>query len=366
MSKPRVSIVIVNWKTPRLLAGCLRSLLKDPAARTDFELLVVDNNSGDGSVEMLRRDFPFVTTIANQDNVGFGRACNQVIPDAKGRYVLLLNPDTVVVDQAISKLADFMDANGDCGGAGPKILNADGTLQLSCRRSFPSPAVAFFRLTYLSVLFPRHPAIARYNLTYADANQEMEVDALSGSCMMVRMAAIQQIGLLDEDIFMYGEEIDWCWRLKQAGWTVNYVPAATVYHYHGASSRFRRVGATINLHKGMEVFYRKHHSQKHHALFNAMVYAAIWMRACVFVILSWLQNLLPDKEPSETGVFAAHSEETPNLPLATASSWAADPIDCLPTSPALSGKGASANLPANEALRNSLSPSPESTPRPVR
>lgn len=310
MSKPRVSIVIVNWKTPRLLAGCLRSVLKDPRALHDFEFLVVDNNSGDGSVEMLRSQFPFVTTIANSENVGFGRACNQVIPTASGKYVFLLNPDTVVVEQAISKLADYMDSNPKCGAAGPKILNPDGTLQLSCRRSFPSPAVAFFRMTYLSVLFPKHPAFAKYNLTWADPDQEIEVDALSGSGMMVRKRAIDQIGLLDEAIFMYGEEIDWCWRLKQGGWTVNYVPAGVMYHYHGASSRFRRVGATINLHKGMEVFYRKHHSQRHTALFNWFVYAAIWLRAGVFVVLSALQNFIPAKEePGESGIFAENIKE---------------------------------------------------------
>lgn len=304
MSKPRVSIVIVNWKTPELLAGCIRSLTKDPAWKSDFEFLIVDNNSGDGSVEMLRKEFPFATTIANSDNVGFARACNQVIPDSRGKYVLLLNPDTVATGTVISDLADYMDANPNCGGAGPKILNPDGSLQLSCRRSFPTPAVAFFRFTYLSVLFPNHPAFAKYNITYADPDTQIEVDALSGSCMMVRREAIDEIGLLDEDIFMYGEEIDWCWRLKQAGWTVNYVPSSPVYHYHGASSRFRRVGATINLHKGMEVFYRKHQAKSHSALFNCLVYAAIWARACVFVMLSMLQNLLPQKEPVSHGVFA--------------------------------------------------------------
>lgn len=278
--------------------------MNDRAWKRDFELLVVDNDSGDGSVAMLRRDFPFVATIANQDNVGFARACNQVIPRAKGDYILLLNPDTVVMENAISLMATYMDSNPKCGGAGPKILNPDGTLQLSCRRSFPTPAVAFFRFTYLSMLFPNHPAFAKYNLTFADPDQEIEVDALSGSCMMVRKTAIDEIGLLDEDIFMYGEEIDWCWRLKQAGWTVNYFPGSTVYHYHGASSRFRRVGATINLHKGMEVFYRKHQAKSHSLLFNWLVYAAIWVRGAMFIMLSVLQNLLPSKEPATHGIFA--------------------------------------------------------------
>ncbi|MBX9687390.1 MAG: glycosyltransferase family 2 protein [Candidatus Obscuribacterales bacterium] len=295
MSKPRVSLVVVNWKTPVLLAGALRSVLADPRSE-EFEIFVVDNNSADGSVEMLRRDFPSVITIENQDNVGFGRACNQVIPLAKGDYVLLLNPDTVVVESAVSKMADYLERHEKCGAVGPKVLNPDGSLQLACRRSFPTPEAAFYRLTYLSRIFPKNPVFARYNLTNADPDQELEVDALSGSCMMLRNTAIERIGLLDEDIFMFGEDIDWCWRLKEAGWSVRYYPAAVVYHYHGASSRFRRIGATINLHKGMEVFYKKHLASKYWAPFNGLVYSAIWFRALIFIMLSFVQNLLPSKK----------------------------------------------------------------------
>jgi len=171
------------------------------------------------------------------------------------------------------------------------VLNLDGSLQLACRRSFPTPKASFYRLTYLSRLFPKHPEFAKYNLTYADPDAIWKLDSLSGSCMMVRKEAIDAIGLLDEDIFMFGEDIDWCWRLKEAGWKVVYMPTGSVYHYHGASSRLRRVGATINLHKGMEVFYRKHHSAHYPSLFNALVYSAIWFRAAVFVVLSIVLNL---------------------------------------------------------------------------
>lgn len=308
VSKPRVSIVVVNWKTPRLLAGALRSVLADGNFR-QFEIFVVDNNSGDGSVEMLHRDFPSVITVANKDNVGFAVACNQVIPEAKGEYVLLLNPDTVVVDEAISKLADYLDQNPSCAAVGPKVLNPDGTLQLACRRSFPTPEAAFYRLTYLSRIFPENPVFARYNLTNADPDLELEVDALSGSCMMVRKSCIDKIGLLDEDIFMFGEDIDWCWRLKKNGWSVRYLPTAVVYHYHGASSRFRRVGATINLHKGMEVFYRKHLAAKYWLPFNIAVYSAIWFRAGVFILLSILQDALSKKESGVCERDVAASDE---------------------------------------------------------
>lgn len=305
---PKVSIVIINWKTPDLLAGCLRSIIEH-TKNISYETFVVDNNSADGSVEMIRWHFPETKLTANDTNVGFAAACNQVIPSARGEYILLLNPDTLLVDNSISTLALYMDNNPQCGAAGPKVLNPDGTLQLACRRAFPTPKASFYRLTYLSKLFPRHPEFARYNLTYADPDQEMPVDALSGSCMMVRNSAVKRIGLLDEDIFMFGEDIDWCWRLKQDGWTVNYVPAARIYHYHGASSRFRRVGATINLHKGMEVFYRKHFAGSRSPLINLFIYAAIWLRAGIFIMLSCLQNMFP-QNTKKLPVFSPNNEQS--------------------------------------------------------
>jgi GT2 family glycosyltransferase len=294
MPDARVSIIIVNWRTPRLLAACLDSLLLDPR-HNQFEFIVVDNYSNDGSVEMLAQQYPFVHVIANSENLGFSKACNQAIPQAQGQYVLLLNPDTVVAQAAVSALADFMEADSACGAAGPKVLNPDGTLQLACRRSFPDPLAAFFRITYLSRLFPRHQLFARYNLTYADPDSTLEVDALSGSCMMVKREAVEQVGLLDEDIFMFGEDIDWCWRIKQVGWKICYFPSAVVYHYHGAASRLRPVGTTINLHKGMEVFYRKHMAPNQWPVFNALVYTAIWSRAAVFILLRMLGNLRPSR-----------------------------------------------------------------------
>ena len=292
MRKPRVSVVIVNWKTPELLARCLQSIKLEPQA-DDFEVWVVDNNSGDNSVEMLKSGFPYVRLIENKDNLGFSKACNQAIPESLGEYVLLLNPDTEVKDGAIGKLSDYLAEHPECGAVGPKVLNTDGTLQLACRRSFPSVKAAFFRVTYLSRLFPKNKTLSEYNLTFQDPDKTVEVDALSGSCMMVRRQAIDKIGLLDEDIFMFGEDIDWCWRIKQAGWSVFYLPSAVIYHVHGASSRLRPVGATINLHKGMEVFYRKHLAANHSPIFNAFVYAAIWARALLFILVNLVRGLVP-------------------------------------------------------------------------
>jgi len=288
----KVSIVIVNWRTPQLLRDCLQSINNDQN-KDFFEICVIDNNSGDESLTILNREFPDVEVIANKNNVGFSKACNQAIPVAKGDYVLLLNPDTIVVDNAISELAHFLDRNPRCGAVGPKVLNEDGSLQLACRRSFPSPAAAFFRLTYLSKLFPNHPIFGKYNLTYIDPDKATAVDALSGSCMMVRKTIIDKIGLLDEDIFMFGEDIDWCWRIKQGGWEVFYNPQAVIYHAHGAASRLRPIGATFDLHKGMEVFYRKHLAKDYWPIFNKLVYLAIHLRAWIFVLVNLIKVQIP-------------------------------------------------------------------------
>ncbi len=177
----------------------------------------MDNDSGDESVEMLKTRYPHVKLIENKDNLGFSKACNQAIPESHGEFVLLLNPDTEVKDGAIGKLAQYLEEHPECGAVRPKVLNTDGTLQLACRRSFPSVKAAFFRVTYLSRLFPKSKTLSEYNLTFQDPDKTVEVDALSGSCMMVRRQAIDKIGLLDEDIFMFGEDIDWCWRIKQGG-----------------------------------------------------------------------------------------------------------------------------------------------------
>jgi GT2 family glycosyltransferase len=289
-SQKRVSIIIVNWKTPKLLASCLDSIFQD-ANSGDFEICVVDNDSQDESLDLIQNHYGSVHLIANTSNVGFSKAVNQAIPVTSGKYILLLNPDTHVQDQAISKLADFMDLNQDCGACGPRVLNPDGSLQLACRRSFPDPWVSLARLTYLSRLFPNNKSFAQYNLTFEDENKLLEVDALSGSAMMVRRDVIDQIGLLDEEIFMYGEDIDWCWRVKEHGYKVFYIPEARVYHFHGASSRLRPIGTTLNLHRGMEVFYRKHLAAKYPAPFNWCVYTAIWTRALIFTTMFFLASL---------------------------------------------------------------------------
>ncbi|MEL6615305.1 MAG: glycosyltransferase family 2 protein, partial [Bacteroidota bacterium] len=249
-----VSVVIVTYNVREFLEQALESVERASGGLT-VETWVVDNDSADGTAEMVRTRFPDVRLIANEDNVGFATANNQALRQAVGRYALVLNPDTILQEDTLRELVAFMDAHPDTGAAGCRILNPDGTFAPESRRAFPTPAVAFFRLTGLSRLFPNSPTFGRYNLTYLPQDEVCEVDALSGSCMMVRRAAIlaeepaasgdgappeaprSAAGLFDEAFFMYGEDLDWCYRIQQAGWAIRYTPATQIVHYKGESTK---------------------------------------------------------------------------------------------------------------------------------
>ncbi|OZC03245.1 glycosyltransferase [Rubricoccus marinus] len=252
-----VSVVIVTYNVREFLEQALESVQR-ASGGLSVETWVVDNDSADGSVEMVRSRFPDVHVIANEENVGFATANNQALRRARGRYALVLNPDTLLQEDTLRELVGFMDAHPDTGAAGCRILNPDGTFAPESRRAFPTPAVAFFRLTGLSRLFPNSPTFGRYNLTYLPQDEVCEVDALSGSCMMVRRdaildregaapeasgdgapadAAAHAAGLFDEAFFMYGEDLDWCYRIQQAGWKIRYTPATQIVHYKGESTK---------------------------------------------------------------------------------------------------------------------------------
>ncbi len=258
-----VGIVIVSYNTRELLRRCLESVYASRGVT--FTVCVVDNASQDNSAALVARDFPQAMLIANTDNVGYPRANNQGLralgfPSAAApRYALLLNPDTEIPPNALRDMVAFMDAHPQAGIAGPKIILPSGQLDLACRRSFPSPEVAFYRLTGLAHLFPRSRRFGRYNLTYLDPNQQAEVDAVVGAFMLVRREAITQVGLLDEDFFMYGEDLDWAYRIKQTGWRVYYTPHVTILHVKRASSR-QNPRARVEFWRAMRLFYRKHYA----------------------------------------------------------------------------------------------------------
>lgn len=265
--QPRVAVVIVSFNVAGLLAECLQSL--DNAKGVQLETWVVDNASADGSPELVRQQFPQVHLIDNSDNRGFGAACNQALRAIASRqeaapdfdHVLLLNPDTRVPADALARLCAFLDAHPDCGVAGPRLLRPDGSLDLACRRSFPTPEVSLYRQLGLSRLFPRSPRFARYNLTFLDEEQTYPVDAVVGAFMLIRWEAIRQAGFLDERFWMYAEDLDWCLRIRQAGWQVYYCGEVVVLHHKGASSRRASDRATREFYRAMLLFYRKHYAQ---------------------------------------------------------------------------------------------------------
>lgn len=262
-----LGIVIVNYNTRDLLRRCLETVYASSGPVT-FEVCVVDNGSADGSARMVAEVFPQTRLIANPENRGYPAANNQGLrsfgfPDSSDapRFALLLNPDTELPSDALRGMVDFMEAYPDAGVAGPKLVRQDGSLDLACRRSFPSPEVAFYRLAGLSRLFPRSRRFGRYNLTYLDPDQMAEVDAVVGAFMIIRREAIRQVGLMDEAFFMYGEDLDWCYRIKAAGWKVYYNPAVTVLHVKRAASQ-RNPRARVEFWRAMSIFYRKHYASQ--------------------------------------------------------------------------------------------------------
>ena len=247
------SIIIVNWNTRELLARCLASIYQHPP-RVPFEVIVVDNASSDGSAAMVRERFPQVRLIENQENVGFAKGNNQAIAASQGKYILLLNSDTVVLPQALNRLIDFIETHPRAGMAGPRLLNPDGSLQPSCT-PFPTLAREAWRLFHGYRIKP----LAEYPMATWDEITPREVDVLMGACLLVRREVIDQIGLLDEAFFMYSEEVDWCLRTKRAGWLVWWVPQASVVHYGGQSSRQASEKMFLQLYRSKVLFFRKHY-----------------------------------------------------------------------------------------------------------
>jgi len=231
-----VSVVIVNWNVRELLRRCLLSLDKGGETRAPtFEVMVVDCASSDGSADMVQREFPWVRLIASQENLGYARGNNRGMAAASGRYLLVLNPDTELVGDALGVMVRYLDEQPEVGALGPALRYPDGTLQ-SSRRRFPTPATAFWESTLLHQWFPNNRIARRYHMADRPADMPQPVDWLVGAALMMRREVWQQVGPLDEGFFMYFEELDWCRRCRAAGWEIHYLPAAEVMHYEGKSS----------------------------------------------------------------------------------------------------------------------------------
>ena len=258
-----LAVVIVNYNVETLLRRCLQTVTGSVGDFT-MRVCVVDNNSADDSVAMVRREFPSVELIANRENPGYSTANNQgfrllgVDSPTPPRYCLLLNPDTEVMPTTLADAIVYMDAHEAVGVLGPKLVLPNGELDLACRRSFPTPTISFYRMLGMSKLFPKSERFGRYNLTYLDPDELTEVDSVVGAFMLVRTVAIQAVGLLDEQFWMYGEDLDWAKRVKDAGWKVIYNPNLLTLHVKRASSK-QSSKAQVEFYRAMLIFYYKHY-----------------------------------------------------------------------------------------------------------
>jgi GT2 family glycosyltransferase len=284
----KADICIVSWRTRDLLRACLRSVLGCPAVA---RVIVVDNASGDGTVEMVNDEFPDVELIANPRNVGFAAANNQAIGTGRSPVVLLLNPDTEVRPGAIEALIDAFQEDDAVGAVAPRLVLPDGSIQRSCR-SFPRPAAVLFEALGLSRLFPHSKTLSHYRMTYWDHNSRREVDQPMASALALRREALDDVGPFDEEFPLYFNDVDLCYRVWQAGWRIVFEPRAEVLHHHGASTSQARPSALVESHRGLIRFYRKHYRGKVSWLGYWAVTAGAWLTMYPRAAIAWVRQLL--------------------------------------------------------------------------
>lgn len=268
-----LSVIIVSWNVQKLLRACLTSVFRSlENLPLQAEIIVVDNDSSDGSDEMVAREFPSVRLLDNDANVGFTKANNQGLAIADGRYLLLLNPDAELASGALRSLHDYAEAHPSVGIIGPKLLFPDGTVQ-SSRRRFPSLSTGLLESTVLQRFLPSHPTLRRYYVLDASDEDTQEVDWVVGACMLVRREAIERVGSFDERFFMYSEELDLCYRTKADGWKVVYLPTARVVHHEAKSSEQNLVNRNLHFHDSKCKFFGKHHGRWQELLLRWVVLA---------------------------------------------------------------------------------------------
>lgn len=233
--KKKLSVIIVNYKTPSLLRQCIKSIIKNPPSH-EYDIIVIDNNSEDETVEMIEDEFPQVVLIANDENLGFPKAVNQGIRKSNSDYILLLNPDITVLKDSLDKMLEFMDQNENVAASGAKLINPNGSIQYSCFKWYTSPRVVLYRRTPFGKMTGKQKLIDDFLMKDWDHGESKEVAWILGSCMLVRRKAIEHVGLMDERFFMYMEDVDWCRRFWQKGWKVYYYPYVKMVHYYARAS----------------------------------------------------------------------------------------------------------------------------------
>lgn len=287
--EPVLSVCIVTYEAKGVLRDCLRSLCE--STNLPFEVIVSDNGSKDDVGQMLEREFPQVRFIRNHTNLGYTLPMNQALRRARGSYLLQLNPDTVILPQALDQLVQYMEDNPSAGICGPKVLNRDRTIQKSCRRGEPTPWAVVTYFLGLSDLFPRSRLFGQYQMSYIDDDQTNIVAGVSGSCMLVRRALIDQIGYLDEKFFAYQEDADFCYRARAAGWQVVYHPESQIIHFGGlGGSRVEPYRSIIAWHQSYFYYFRKHLAKRYFFLFNWFYYLAMLLKLCFALVANFLKG----------------------------------------------------------------------------
>lgn len=275
---PTVSVVIVTYKVRDYLRDCLRSVFANLSGLS-LEVWVVDNNSRDSTPAMVEKEFPAVRLIVNPTNTGFARAANQALAQARGRFLLLLNPDAALVGDSLSLMVSCLQQHPEVGVVGGAVHFPDGRLDPACHRGLPTPFAMLAKALGLARLFPRNRRLAAYNMLWLDPNQEAQVEAVSGSCLMVRRDMLEKIGLLDERFFLYIEDVDLCVRASAAGWQVLYFPKASITHRKGASSCQVQDLARLALHHSYLAYYHKHWGRSRPALFRWFTHAMVYVHS---------------------------------------------------------------------------------------
>lgn len=277
MTSIDLSICIVTFKARDLLRGCLESIQEN--TRLPFEVIVVDNGSQDGVREMLAQEFPSVRLVENTSNLGFTRPMNQALKLTTGGMLLMLNPDTVILPGALDYLVEFLHTHQVVGICGPKVLNKDQTLQKPCRRGESRPWAVLTYFLGLSTLFPRSKLFSQYLMSYMDEDQTHAVDGVAGSCMLIKREVVEQIGYLDERFFAYQEDADYCFRARQAGWKIYYVPKAQIVHYGGmGGSRVQPMRSILEWHRSYYLYYRKNLAKDYFFIFNWLYYLTMALK----------------------------------------------------------------------------------------
>jgi len=272
-----LAVVVASYNVAALLAECLESI-ETARGALEVEVVVVDNDSSDGSQEMVSVSYPDVRLICNDVNEGFAKANNRAIKETRARYVLLLNPDTKIPERTLEPMIAFLDQNPDVGVVGPRVVRPDGAMDEACRRGFPTPLSAAARFLQLDRVFPKSRTFGSYRQTFKDPGDRYEVDSVVGAFMMLRRSALEDVGVLDEDFFMFGEDLDWCWRFKKRDWRIYYLGDQEVIHHKGASCTTAPHRMNWHFHRSMVLFHRKHLVQRYPFFLNWIVYGAVGIR----------------------------------------------------------------------------------------